>query len=196
MFQIMKELNKFHVKALEKLMAESLPEKLREFREDKEIYKVFQLTRAKLSFSACIGSRYCTFFIQPGKIGGPPGFNLFIAWATSKEELLSAIGSFSPLTGAAIKDTACIFLEKLIDPTWKEKRDIAFGWYSFDTRRIPIKEIIKNGKPKFDMETAEKDVRPVGLRVMNDLEKYAYPFFSNLSKGLRKQTCDCCMLTS
>mgnify|MGYP007127185788 CR=1 FL=1 len=36
MFQIMKELNKFHVKALEKLMAESLPEKLREFREDKE----------------------------------------------------------------------------------------------------------------------------------------------------------------
>lgn len=44
-----------------------------------------------------------------------------------------------------------------------------------------MKEIIKNGKPKFDMETAEKDVRPVGLRVMNDLEKYAYPFFSNLS---------------
>ena len=37
----MKELNKLHVRALEKLMTEHLPEKLRELREDKEISNVF-----------------------------------------------------------------------------------------------------------------------------------------------------------
>ena len=178
----MKELNKLHVRALEKLMTEHLPEKLREFREDKEIYNVFQLTRTKLSFSAYIGDRCCAFFIQPGKIGGPPGFNFFIAWATSKEELLSTIDLASPLAKSVIKDADCIPLEEIIDPLWKEKKDSAFGWYSFDTRRISMKEIIKNnGKPRLDMETAEKDVRPAVLRVMNDLERYAYPFFVNLS---------------
>ena len=63
----------------------------------------------------------------------------------------------------------------------ERKEDSAFGWYSFDTRRISMKEIIKNnGKPRLDMETAEKDVRPAVLRVMNDLERYAYPFFCQL----------------
>ena len=173
-------MNKNHIKEINNFF----DEKFRgiDYIYDKDIKNASPLVGGDMAYTHVGNGYFSALIINSAKSGDDPGFNVFMAWGKSKDHLLEFFSNqIESRHKDAVNEVACLNIEYLWDPSWVNKRENFFGWFSFRARGISLRKLIEGEMPrKQSNQEIKEEVRPACEEAWAYISRYAIPFLQNL----------------